>query len=100
MAKTEKNWLDFSVYCGDNLNLYHGDCIEVMDLMIEDKTKVDMILCDLPYGTTSCIWDIVIPLNLMWERYNQIIKPNGAIILFGKNPFTAKLILSNEKMFR
>lgn len=95
MERIKKNWLDFSVYCGDNVNLYNGDCLDVMDLMIEDNTKVDMILCDLPYGTTACIWDIVIPLQSLWERYKQIIKPNGAIVLFASTPFDKILGCSN-----
>jgi len=75
-----------------------GDCIELMKL-IADKS-VDMILCDLPYGTTQCKWDSIIPFDKLWEQYHRIIKENGAIVLFGKNPFTSKLILSNERLFR
>jgi site-specific DNA-methyltransferase (adenine-specific) len=78
--------------------LYLGDCIDLMPLI--PNKSVDMILCDLPYGSTSCIWDIIIPFEPLWEQYERIIKDNGAIVLFGKNPFTAKLILSNEKLFR
>ena len=78
---------------------YLGDCLELMPKYIEDKS-IDMILCDLPYGTTSQKWDVIIPFDKLWEQYERIIKPNGAIVLFGKNPFTAKLILSNEKLFR
>lgn len=76
----------------------NGDCLEVMKDI--PNGSIDMILCDLPYGTTKCKWDIIIPFELLWEQYERIIKPNGAIILFGKNPFSAKLILSNEKIFR
>jgi len=83
---------------GLSIDLRHGDCLEIM-CNISDGS-VDMILCDLPYGTTSQKWDIVLPFDKLWAEYERIIKPNGAIILFGKNPFTAKLILSNEKMFR
>ena len=78
--------------------IYLGDCLEIMP-KIADKS-IDMILCDLPYGTTNCKWDIIIPFDKLWNEYERIIKDNGAIILFGKNPFTAKLILSNEKLFR
>lgn len=95
-----KTWLDYSVYCGEKLQLYHGDCLEVMDLMIEDKTKVDMILCDLPYGTTQCKWDSIIPFEKLWERYEKIIKPNGAIVLFGAEPFSSQLRLSNIKLYK
>lgn len=64
----------------ENINLFHGDCLEVME-NIPDKS-VDMILCDLPYGTTACKWDSVIPFDEMWKRLNKLIKDNGAIILF------------------
>ena len=95
-----KTWLDHSVYCGENLQLYHGDCLDVMDLMIEDNTKVDMILCDLPYGTTACKWDTIIPFEKLWERYDKLIKQNGAIVLFGSQPFTSALIMSNINLFK
>ena len=75
-----------------------GDCLELMKDI--PNGSIDMILCDLPYGTTSQKWDVIIPFDKLWEQYERIIKPNGAILLFGKNPFTAKLILSNEKLFR
>lgn len=85
--ENEMNWMDYSVYCGDSVKLYHGCCLEIMDLMIEDKTKVDMILCDLPYGTTQNKWDVIIPLDKLWNKYENIIKPNGAIVLFAQTPF-------------
>ncbi len=66
---------------------------------IDDKS-IDMILCDLPYGTTACKWDIIIPFDKLWEQYNRIIKDNGAIILTASQPFTSKLILSNIDNFR
>ena len=87
MERIKKNWLDFSVYCGDNVNLYNGDCLDVMDLMIEDNTKVDMILCDLPYGTTKNKWDSTVPLDKLWAEYERIISYNGAIVLFAQTPF-------------
>lgn len=59
-----------------------------------------MILCDLPYGVTQNKWDSVIPFELLWAQYERIIKPNGAIVLFGSEPFTSKLICSNPKLFR
>ena len=80
------------------IDLRQGDCLELMK-DIPDKS-IDMILCDLPYGTTACKWDIVIPFDKLWEQYNRIIKENGAIVLFGSQPFTSQLILSNIKMFR
>ena len=74
----------------DRYKLYNGDCLEVMDKLIEDGVKVDMILTDPPYGTTACRWDSVIPFDEMWERINKLIKPNGAICLFGSEPFSSK----------
>lgn len=62
--------------------------------------SIDLILCDLPYGTTACKWDNIISFPLLWEQYNRIIKENGAIVLFAAQPFTAKLIYSNFKNFR
>lgn len=82
----------------DMVELYKGDCLEVMK-DIEDKS-VDMILCDLPYGTTRNKWDSVIDLVKLWEQYNRIIKDNGAIVLTGQQPFTTKLIMSNIKNFK
>ncbi|KAB7675304.1 site-specific DNA-methyltransferase [Bacillus sp. B1-WWTP-T-0.5-Post-4] len=78
--------------------VFNMDCLEGMK-MIEDKT-IDLILCDLPYGTTSCRWDEIIPFNLLWEQYERIIKDNGAIVLTASQPFTTKLIESNIKLFR
>ena len=75
-----------------------GDCLELMK-DIDDKS-IDMILCDLPYGTTACKWDAIIPFEPLWEQYNRIIKDNGAIVLFGSQPFTSALIMSNPKMFK
>lgn len=74
------------------------DCLEGMKL-IKDKS-IDMILCDLPYGTTDCKWDSIIPFDKLWEQYNRIIKDNGAIVLTAAQPFTTALIQSNQKMFR
>ena len=81
-----------------NYQLYNGDCIEIMK-KIQDKS-IDIILCDLPYGTTDCKWDNIIPFDLMWDQYNRIIKDNGAIILFSAQPFTTKLINSNIKNYK
>ena len=80
------------------MQLFNGDCLEVMK-SIPDKS-VDMVLCDLPYGTTACKWDNVIPFEPLWECYNRIIKDNGAIVLFGIEPFTSYLICSNVKHFK
>ena len=80
------------------MELLNGDCLELMK-NIPDKS-IDMILCDLPYGTTHNKWDNVIPMEPLWEQYNRIIKDNGAILLFSQMPFGASLIMSNPKMFR
>jgi len=78
--------------------LFEGDCLDVMKYL--PKHSVDMVLCDLPYGTTQNKWDSVIPLDKLWEQYNRVVKPNGAIVLTSQGVFTAKLILSNERYFR
>lgn len=80
------------------IDLKYGDCLELMK-DIPDKS-IDMILCDLPYGTTHCNWDSIIPFQSLWELYNRIIKDNGAIVLFSKQPFTTKLIYSNLKNYK
>ena len=82
-------------YITENAKLLYGDCLERMK-EIPDKS-VDMILADLPYGTTACKWDILIPFELLWQQYDRIIKNNGAILLFGSEPFSSKLRLSNIK---
>jgi len=82
------------------INLYNGDCLEVMDSLIEKGVVVDAIICDPPYGTTACKWDTVIPFEAMWERLNKLIKPNGAIVLFGSEPFSSALRMSNIKMYK
>lgn len=76
----------------------HGDCLE---LMKDIPTKsIDMILCDLPYGTTACKWDTILPFDLLWAQYERIIKDNGAIVLTSNQPFTTSLISSCIKLFR
>ncbi len=75
-----------------------GDCLEVMK-EIPDKS-IDMILCDLPYGTTACKWDTIIPFEPLWEQYKRIIKDNGAIVLTASQPFTSALVMSNPDMFK
>ena len=82
------------------IKLYNGDCLEVMDKLIAEGVVVDAIICDLPYGTTKCVWDNVIPFHEMWLRLNKLIKPNGAIVMTASQPFTTTLIASNMKMFR
>lgn len=78
--------------------IYQMDCLEGMKL-IPDRS-ISMICTDLPYGTTSCKWDTIIPFDKLWEQYERIIKDNGAIILFGRQPFVSDLVVSNKKLFR
>ena len=80
------------------VNLMLGDCLERMKEIPDGS--VDMILADLPYGTTACKWDTIIPFEPLWEQYKRVIKDNGAIVLTASQPFTTTLIASNMKMFR
>lgn len=80
------------------MNLYQGDCLLWMNVIAD--ASVDLILCDLPYGTTACKWDSVIPFDPLWEQYRRIAKPNAAIVLTASQPFTTSLIASNPKDFR
>ena len=80
------------------IDLRQGDCLKLMK-DIPDKS-VDMILCDLPYGTTACKWDNIISFEPLWEQYKRIIKDNGAIVLFGSEPFMSNLIISNMVDFK
>ena len=82
----------------NNIKLYQGDCLEIMNT-IPDKS-VDMILCDLPYNLTHNSWDIMIPFDILWEQYNRVITDNGVIALFGQGMFYVKLVNSNPDMFR
>ena len=82
----------------NHAKLYNGDCLEVMKL-IPDKS-IDAIITDPPYGTTACKWDSVIPFEPMWEQLNRIIKDNGAIVLFGSEPFSSYLRISNIKNYK
>jgi site-specific DNA-methyltransferase (adenine-specific) len=80
------------------VSLYHNDCLEQMQLL--PNGSIDCIITDPPYGTTACKWDSVIPFEPMWEQLKRVIKPNGAIVLFGSQPFTSALIMSNPKLFK
>ena len=80
------------------IELIQGDCLEAMKSIPAES--VDMVLTDPPYGTTACKWDSVIPFDKMWEQLNRIIKPNGAIVLFGSEPFSSALRMSNIKNYR
>ena len=80
------------------IDLRQGDCLEIMKDI--DSGSVDAIITDPPYGTTACKWDSVIPFDKMWEQLNRIIKPNGAIVLFGSEPFSSALRMSNIKNYK
>lgn len=80
------------------VTLYKGDCLLEMD-KIADKS-IDAIICDLPYGTTACKWDAVIPFDKLWKQYERIIKLNGSIVLTASQPFTSALVMSNPKIFK
>jgi site-specific DNA-methyltransferase (adenine-specific) len=79
-------------------SIQHADIFALCDQL--DAASVDMILCDLPYGTTACSWDTVIPFAPMWERFKRVIKPRGAIVLTASQPFTSALVMSNPTMFK
>jgi len=80
------------------IDLRYGDCLDVMQEI--PNNSIDCIICDLPYGTTACSWDIVIPLDKLWMEYKRITKPNAAIILFGQEPFSSLLRVSNLSDYR
>jgi site-specific DNA-methyltransferase (adenine-specific) len=85
-------------YETENGKLFCGDCLEIMPIIPDGS--VDLILTDPPYGTTACNWDSVIPFDEMWKHLNRIIKKNGAIVLFGSEPFSSALRMSNIKNYR
>jgi len=80
------------------IELIQGDCLEKMKDIPDGS--IDMILCDLPYGTTACKWDVIIPFEPLWEQYKRIIKDRGAIVLFGAEPFSSYLRLSNISNYK
>ena len=81
-----------------SVKLFKGDCLELMKGIPDES--IDMILCDLPYGTTANKWDSVIPFDELWKQYSRVIKERGAICLFGQEPFSSLLRVSTLKMFR
>ena len=80
------------------IDLRHGDCLELMKDIPDGS--IDMILCDLPYGTTQCSWDIIIPFDELWKQYNRVLKETGIVVLFSGGLFTIDLINSNRKDFK
>jgi site-specific DNA-methyltransferase (adenine-specific) len=83
-----------------NYELFHGDCLEVMNNLINNNIKVDLILTDLPYETTKCKWDILIPFEDLWDRYNKLTEDNTPIVLFGQEPFSSLLRTSNLENYK
>lgn len=81
-----------------DIRLYQGDCLDVMRSIPDGS--VDMVLCDLPYGTTACKWDSVIPLEPLWEQYNRLLKHQGSVVLFGSEPFSSSLRMSNLSAYK
>lgn len=82
-----------------NATLYLGDSLEIMPRYVPDRS-VDLILCDLPYGTTDIGWDRPLPFDRLWEEYRRVLKPSGCVLLFGSQPFTSELVLSNKGWFK
>ena len=87
-----------TVAAGVQNKVIHGDCLEVMP-SLPDKS-IDMILCDLPYGTTACKWDSIIPFETLWEQYKRLIRDSGAIVLMAREPFTSVLVCSNLQGYK
>lgn len=81
-----------------SIELKQGDCLELMKDVAENS--VDLILCDLPYGTSACSWDSVIPMDKLWEQYNRVLKPTGTVVLFGSEPFSSVVRTSNLAMYK
>ncbi|HPW22192.1 MAG TPA: site-specific DNA-methyltransferase, partial [Vicinamibacterales bacterium] len=77
--------------------IYHGKCEQIMPQL---AGPFDAVIADLPYGTTACAWDVIIPFDVLWEQYRRLVKRNGAVVLFGSQPFTSALVMSNPKWFR
>ena len=80
------------------ITLYHGDCLEVLPTL--EAQSVDAVICDPPYGTTACKWDSVIPFEPMWREIKRVLRPRGACVLFGSQPFTSALVMSNPGWFK
>jgi len=86
------------VELGEGITLYQGDCLDILPTFPSDR--VDAIMADLPYGTTACKWDTIIPFEPLWEQYKRAIKNNGVIVLTASQPFTSALVMSNPEMFK
>ena len=80
-----------------SIELKQGDCLELMQEV--EESSIDLILCDLPYGTSACSWDSVIPMDKLWEQYNRVLKPTGTVVLFGSEPFSSVVRTSNLAIY-
>jgi len=87
-------------YKDEYIRLFQGDCLQVMDKLIEKGIKFDAIIADIPYGTTACKWDTIIPLDKMWNKINQLIKNSKMVGLFAQEPFASVLRMSNIKNYK
>jgi len=85
-------------YSQSGITIFNGDCLEIMPTL--DPGSIDAIICDPPYGTTACTWDTVIPFAPMWVQIKRMVKPRAAVVLFGSQPFTSALVMSNPKWFK
>jgi site-specific DNA-methyltransferase (adenine-specific) len=85
-------------YQEQNITIYHARAEDVLPTL--EAGSIDAVICDPPYGTTACVWDSPIPFASMWEQLRRLVKPRGAIVLFGSQPFTSALVMSNPKWFR
>ena len=85
-------------YDHGGITIYHGDCLDILPTL--PAQSIDAVICDPPYGVTNCAWDSVIPFEPMWHELKRLIKPRGAIVLFGSQPFTSALVMSNPTWFR
>ena len=85
-------------WLAETMNLYHGDCLEILPTF--PPASVEAIITDLPYGTTACEWDSIIPLDEMWKQVKRVLKPNGVFVTTSAQPFTSALIMSNPSMFK
>ena len=95
----EINKQNLNDFINDDIKLLYGDCLKRMKEITDNS--IDLILCDLPYGTTKCKWDTIIDIDKLWNEYKRIIKkPSGVILLFGQQPFTSRLISSNYEWFK
>jgi DNA modification methylase len=92
--------MEEKIFKNYGIRLIHGDCLSIMPLLIREQIKVDAIITDIPYGTTKCKWDAIIPFQPMWDNVNQLVKYGGAVCFFGQEPFSSFLRMSNIKNYK